>query len=91
MFEGYNKSRDKIKKTEEIFRRKKMSKKNAETYYVVGEAIATANYNAANTYTVKGLKAGKTYKFAVKAYRNDNGTIVWSDVFTSVTTKTVAK
>ena len=46
---------------------------------------------AGNTYTKKGLKRGKTYKFAVRAYKKENGKVIWSDKYKSVTATTVAK
>ena len=41
-----------------------------------------------NTYTVKKLKAGTTYKFAVKAYTKDNGETLWAASSKSIKTAT---
>lgn len=44
------------------------------------------------TYTVKDLKAGTNYKFAVKAYGKDGDTVVWADTYTEASfTTLVAK
>ena len=44
------------------------------------------------TYTVKDLKAGTNYKFAVQAYGKDGDTIVWADTYTEASfTTLVAK
>ena len=56
-----------------------------------GKWVQVRKSGTTNTYTVKGLKAGKSYKFAVKAYRIENGKVIWADTYKSVTAKTVAK
>ena len=40
------------------------------------------------TYTIKKLKAGTTYKFAVKAYTKDNGETLWAASSKSIKTAT---
>ena len=40
------------------------------------------------SYTVKKLKAGTTYKFAVKAYTKDNGETLWAASSVSIKTAT---
>ena len=41
------------------------------------------------TYTVKDLKAGTNYKFAVKAYGKDGDTIVWATTYTEASFTTL--
>jgi fibronectin type 3 domain-containing protein len=58
---------------------------------VNGEWKQVRKSGTATTQTVKGLKAGKSYKFAVKAYRIEDGKVIWADTYKSVSAKTVAK
>jgi len=56
-----------------------------------GNWVQVKKATTANTFTKTGLKSGKSYKFAVRAYRSENGKVVWADTYKSVTAKTVAK
>lgn len=46
---------------------------------------------AKNSYTVKNLKTGTNYKFAVKAYTKTDEGNLWSKVYTEITTSTKPK
>ena len=65
--------------------------KNADGYRIYVYDSKTEKYktvatvkNGKTTYTVTELKAGTTYKFAVKAYVKDGDTTIWSSQYTAV-------
>ncbi len=68
--------------------------KGADGYRVYVYNTKTKKYTTVATvkgktsYTVKELKAGTTYKFAVKAYYKYDGATVWSNQYTTINTKT---
>ena len=65
----------------------------ADGYRVYQYNSKTGKYEKIKTltgtsYTVKKLKAGTTYKFAVKAYTKDNGETLWASSYKTFTTAT---
>lgn len=65
----------------------------ADGYRVYQYNSKTGKYEKIKTltgtsYTVKKLKAGTTYKFAVKAYTKDNGETLWASSYKTITTAT---
>lgn len=65
----------------------------ADGYRVYQYNSKTGKYEKIKTttgtsYTVKKLKAGTTYKFAVKAYTKDNGETLWAASYKTITTGT---
>ena len=56
-----------------------------------GKWVQVRKSGASNTFTKTGLKSGKSYKFAVKAYTKDGDKVLWADTYKSVTAKTVKK
>lgn len=65
----------------------------ADGYRVYQYNSKTGKYEKIKTttgtsYTVKKLKAGTTYKFAVKAYTKDNGETLWAASYKTFTTAT---
>ena len=65
----------------------------ADGYRVYQYNSKTGKYEKIKTttgtsYTVKKLKAGTTYKFAVKAYTKDNGETLWAASYKKFTTAT---
>jgi len=56
-----------------------------------GKWIQVQKAQKGKTFTKKGLKENKSYKFAVRAYRIENGKVIWADSYKSVLGKTVEK
>ncbi|MBO6140875.1 MAG: cellulase family glycosylhydrolase [Ruminococcus sp.] len=51
------------------------------------DKITTLSSNATVSYSLKGLKAGKTYKYKVRAYKKVNGVVYWGTPSAAVTLK----
>ncbi len=55
------------------------------------QKITTISSNATVSYTLKGLKAGGTYKYKVRAYKKVNGVVYWGTPSAAVTLKLAEK